>query len=91
MAKVIGVKLNSEQMEQFEGAAKRAGAKTVVRLSRQFGLPVGRFVVSTDVLNVTNAGQRLQEDDLSGPFFNLRLPVAIQAPRFLPIGFRYEF
>ena len=48
----------------------------------------------TDVLmtiNVTNAGQRLQEDDLSGPSFNLRLPVAIQPPRSAVIGFRYEF
>ena len=62
-----------------------------LRLSRQFGLPVGRFAVSADILNVTNAGQRLQEDDLSGPSFNLRLPVAIQPPRFVRIGFRYEF
>ena len=62
-----------------------------LRLSRQFGLPVGKFAVSADVLNVTNAGQRLQENDLSGPSFNLRLPVAIQPPRFVRIGFRYEF
>ena len=62
-----------------------------LRLSRQFGLPVGRFAVTADILNVTNAGQRLQEDDLSGPSFNLRLPVAIQPPRFVRIGFRYEF
>ncbi len=62
-----------------------------LRLSRQFGLPVGRFRVLADVLNVTNAGQRLQEDDLSGPSFNLRLPVAIQPPRSLRLGFRYEF
>lgn len=62
-----------------------------LRLSRQFGLPIGKFAVSADVLNVTNAGQRLQEDDLSGPSFNLRLPVSIQPPRFVRIGFRYEF
>ena len=62
-----------------------------LRLSRQFGLPAGRFRVLADVLNVTNAGQRLQEDDLSGPSFNLRLPVAIQPPRFVRMGFRYEF
>jgi hypothetical protein len=62
-----------------------------LRISRQFGLPVGRFAVSADVFNVTNAGQRLQEDDLSGPSFNLRLPVSIQPPRFVRIGFRYEF
>jgi hypothetical protein len=62
-----------------------------LRLSRQFGLSVGKFAVSADVLNVTNAGQRLQEDDLSGPSFNLRLPVSIQPPRFVRVGFRYEF
>jgi hypothetical protein len=62
-----------------------------LRISREFGLPIGRFAVAADILNVTNAGQRLQEDDLSGPSFNLRLPVSIQPPRFLRIGLRYEF
>ncbi len=62
-----------------------------LRISRQFGLPVGRCAVSADIFNATNAGQRLQENDLGGPFFNLRLPVAIQPPRFVRIGFRYEF
>jgi hypothetical protein len=62
-----------------------------LRLSRQFGLSVGRFTVLADLLNVAEAGQRLQEDDLSGPSFNLRLPVAIQPPRFVRMGFRYEF
>jgi hypothetical protein len=62
-----------------------------LRLSRAFGLPVGRIAVAADILNVTNAGQRLQESDLSGPSFNLRLPVAIQPPRFVRLGFRYEF
>ncbi len=62
-----------------------------LRLSRQFVLPAGRFAVLADILNVTNAAQRLQEDDLSGPSFNLRLPVAIQPSRFVRMGFRYEF
>jgi hypothetical protein len=62
-----------------------------LRLSRQFATAIGRLAVSADVLNVTNAGQRLQENDLSGPAFNLRLPVAIQPPRLVRMGFRYEF
>ena len=62
-----------------------------LRISRQFGLSFGRLAVLADVLNVTNAGQRIQENDLSGPSFNLRLPVAIQPPRFIRIGLRYEF
>jgi hypothetical protein len=62
-----------------------------LRLSRQFELPFGRLTVTGDVLNVTNDGQRLQEEDFSGPSFNLRLPVSIQAPRFARLGFRYDF
>lgn len=62
-----------------------------LRISRQFALPVGRFAATADILNLTNSAQRLQEDDLSGPSFNLRLPVAIQPSRFVRIGFRYEF
>jgi hypothetical protein len=62
-----------------------------LRLNRQFGLPAGRFIVSADILNVMNTAQRLQENDLSGPYFNLRLPVGIQPSRFVRFGFRYEF
>jgi hypothetical protein len=62
-----------------------------LRLSRQFGLATNRLTVSADIFNVTNSAQRLQEDDLTGPSFNLRLPVAIQAPRSVRLGFRYEF
>ncbi|HVV46003.1 MAG TPA: hypothetical protein VHC72_12400, partial [Bryobacteraceae bacterium] len=62
-----------------------------LRLSRQFTFTFGRLAASVDILNVTNAGQRLQESDISGPSFNLRLPVSIQPPRFTRVGFRYEF
>jgi hypothetical protein len=60
-------------------------------LSRQFGLPSGSFGIFADVFNLANAGQKIQEIDLSGPSFNLRLPAAIQTPRFVRIGFRYDF
>ncbi|HKD08569.1 MAG TPA: TonB-dependent receptor [Bryobacteraceae bacterium] len=59
--------------------------------SREFEFAGGRFTLRADILNVTNAGQRIQENDLSGPSFNLRLPVAIQPARFTRIGFTYEF
>ena len=62
-----------------------------LRAARQFSLSTGRIFVSADVLNLTNAAHRLQEEDLSGPSFNLRLPVSIQAPRLVRIGLRYEF
>ena len=44
-----------------------------------------------DVELLNNSAQRVRESDISGPAFNLRLPVAIQPARFLRIGFRYEF
>jgi len=62
-----------------------------LRISRQFDLAVGRLALWVDVLNVTNAGQRLQQDDLNGPSFNLRLPVSIQPSRSVRLGFRYGF
>jgi hypothetical protein len=62
-----------------------------LRISREFGLPFGRFTATADILNVTNAGQSIQQNDLSGPLFNLRLPVAIQPSRFVRLGFRYDF
>jgi hypothetical protein len=62
-----------------------------LRLARQFGLPLGSLAISVDVLNVNNAGQKLQESDLSGPSFNLRPAVAIQTPRFVRFGVRYDF
>jgi hypothetical protein len=74
-----------------EGNRAQYVANWNLRISRQFELPIGRFTVSADILNVTNDGQRLEEDDLSGPTFNLRLPVSIQPPRWVRVGFRYEF
>jgi hypothetical protein len=62
-----------------------------LRFGKVFPLPVGRITASIDILNVTNAGHRIQENDLSGPSFNLRLPVAIQPPRFVRFSLRYEF
>jgi hypothetical protein len=62
-----------------------------VRLSRRFALPFGSFGIFADVFNATNAGQKIQEVDLSGPLFNLRLPTAIQTPRFVRFGFRCDF
>jgi hypothetical protein len=62
-----------------------------IRFSRRFGLPFGSLGIFADVFSATNAGQKLQEIDLSGPSFNRRLPAAIQTPRSVRIGFRYDF
>ena len=62
-----------------------------LRLDRTFPLATGRITAAIDVFNVTNAAKRLQESDLSSPSFNLRLPVAIQPPRFARLELRYDF
>ncbi len=62
-----------------------------LRFSREFELPFGTLEATADIFNVTNAAQSIQEEDIGGTSFNLRLPVAIQPPRFVRIGFRYEF
>jgi hypothetical protein len=62
-----------------------------LRLSRSFPLGYGALAASADFLNVTNSGHKIQESDLSGPAFNLRLPEAIQPPLAVRLGFRYEF
>lgn len=58
-----------------------------LRLSRRFG----RAETHVDIFNVLNRAGRLREDDLSGPRFNQRLPLAIQPARRLGLGFAYYF
>jgi hypothetical protein len=62
-----------------------------LRVQRKFRLHSGRITASADVLNVMNAGQEIQQSDLSGPDFNSRLPVAIQSPRFVRLALAYNF
>jgi hypothetical protein len=62
-----------------------------LRVQREFPLHSGRITASADILNVMNAGQEIQQSDLSGQFFNSRLPVAIQPPRFVRLGLTYNF
>lgn len=62
-----------------------------LRILRAFRLPLGRIEAASDILNVINAGRKIQENDISGPSFNLRLPTAIQEPRQVRLVLRYEF
>ena len=62
-----------------------------LRVQRAFRSRAGTFTGAIDVMNVTNAGHRIQESDISGPDFSQRLPVAIQEPRWLRLLFRYDF
>ena len=62
-----------------------------LRLSREWPLPVGRISAIADLLNVTNQDLAIQQTDLTGPTFNLRLPIAIEPPRFARFELRYGF
>jgi hypothetical protein len=62
-----------------------------LRLQRRFRAPFGSITGTADVMNLTNASHSIQQNDLTGPSFNMRLPVAIQAPRMMRLGFRFEF
>jgi hypothetical protein len=44
-----------------------------------------------DLLNVTNADLAIRQEDLTGPAFNSRLPIAIEPPRFVRFELRYRF
>jgi hypothetical protein len=62
-----------------------------MRVSRGFKLPKGSLAIATDLINVTNNGNRIQEVEASGPQFNQRLPIAIPPARFARISVRYGF
>jgi hypothetical protein len=62
-----------------------------IRLSRKFHLPVGAFDAALDIMNVANSSYKLQENEVTGTAFNLRLPVEIQPARFARIQLRYAF
>jgi hypothetical protein len=62
-----------------------------LRLGRTFAMPRGTLRPTLDVFNVMNASNRTQENDVDGPSFNRRLPLAIQPGRFLRFNVQYEF
>ena len=62
-----------------------------LRIVREFRLPRGTIAPSLDILNAANAGHKIQENDISGPSFSLRLPTAIQEPRLVRMQLKYEF
>ena len=62
-----------------------------LRIGRDFPLRYGGLALAVDLLNAMNEGRKIQENDASGPAFNLRLPTAIQGPRQIRLLLRYEF
>ena len=62
-----------------------------LRLSRTLRIPGGSLRLALDIFNLPNLGNKVQELDASGPLFNLRLPAAIQSPRFARLNIAYDF
>lgn len=62
-----------------------------LRASRAFRLPFGNLAAAADLMNVTNSGHAIQQSDITGPNFNMRLPLEIQPSRFLRLELRYDF
>jgi hypothetical protein len=62
-----------------------------LQFRRDVPLPRGALGVVVEVLNVLNAGNKTQESDISGPSFNQRQPLAVQAPRFARVMIEYHF
>jgi hypothetical protein len=60
-------------------------------LSRTFRLPLGSLTGSVQMMSLLNTAHKIQENDLTGPSFNLRLPTAIEEPRSVHFGFTYSF
>jgi len=62
-----------------------------LRVSRDFAINRGVVTGSLDVLNVTNAGSAIRQNDLTGQDFNLRLPLAIQPARAVRLNLAFSF
>ena len=62
-----------------------------LRAARAFRLPFGNLAATADIMNVTNAGHAVEQSDITGPNFNLRLPLEVQPARFLRLEVRYDF
>jgi hypothetical protein len=62
-----------------------------MRAQRDFRVPLGRLTVAIDAMNVLNAAQQLQQNDVSSSTYVQRPPVAIQEPRSFRFLCRYDF
>jgi hypothetical protein len=62
-----------------------------VRVSRLLSKGRGTLQLAVDVFNVLNTSFSLVERDAAGMDFERRLPVAIQPPRTVRLGFDYRF
>ncbi|HEX7958889.1 MAG TPA: hypothetical protein VF493_03170, partial [Terriglobales bacterium] len=61
------------------------------RIARDFALNKGVLSAYVDVFNFLNFNSNTQEADLTGPTFLSRVPIAVEAPRTIRLGIRWEF
>ncbi len=62
-----------------------------VRVAREFALRRGTLSGYLDVFNIQNLNKNTLEADLTGPTFESRVPLAIQAPRAARLGIEWKF
>ena len=61
------------------------------RVAREFALRRGTLSGFLDVFNIQNLNKNTLEADLTGPTFQSRVPLAIQAPRTARLGIEWKF
>jgi hypothetical protein len=62
-----------------------------VGIEKTFRLGEEQLGVRLDVFNLLNTNNNTRESDLSGPNFNARIPLEIEAPRVFRLGIKCEF
>ena len=62
-----------------------------VRVAREFAVRRGTLSGYLDVFNIQNLNKNTLEGDLTGPMFEARVPLAIQAPRAARLGIEWRF
>jgi len=62
-----------------------------LRVARQFRLHRGSLEVYLDFFNLLNFNQNTVEASLTSPSFEMRVPLAIQAPRVTRLGLQWRF
>jgi len=62
-----------------------------LRVARQFRLQRGSLEAYLDFFNLLNLNQNTVEASLTSPSFEMRVPLAIQAPRVARLGLQWRF
>jgi hypothetical protein len=80
----------------FGSSDKPGGHRVEFNLTLDLGIEKtlrlgdGRIGVRLDVFNLLNTNNNTRENDLSGPNFQARIPLEIEAPRVFRLGIKYS-